>query len=290
MGALRIDYDGLIAVAIHDDHLGGAAEQVSLIFPDPAAHSLDPHAPRIEINDANIVDWSATSVAPQPNTSPLTFPLTGWDVTMLPDGLPPTGRVVFPPTRPDPADPSGIRLWDTPIRLLDLNAICGDEHLKDAYFDPAGSSTFPADLMGRFVVDSGIFHTGSLPNGTFEVWRFVLAGTEVHRQDSAAGFTSVSFPKEFARFVFTRLNDAHTQAMLTLKCPPASAVSICLKHTCLGSCARHKGKHLAIYYDMVQNAKRRPDPQFRFTDASYCPAGRFIRPPSGDAPPEFVTV
>jgi hypothetical protein len=286
--ALRIDYDGLVAVTNHDDHIGGATPKVSLIFPDPVEHGLEAHVPRIEIDDANIVDWSATSVAPLPNTAPLSFPLAGWEVTTLLDGLPPSQTVLFPIPRLDPGDPSGIRIWDTPVRLLNLAAICGDNRLQDAYFNPVGSSTFPADLMARFIVQSGIFHTKSLPDARFETWRFVLNGTEVYRQDSAAGFTTVDFPRYFVRFVFTLLKDQQTQATLTLKCPEGSKTAIRLKHSCRGSCSPHKGKHLAVYYDMVQNAQTRPDPQFQFTDASYCPAGLFMRPIVGAKPQEFL--
>jgi hypothetical protein len=288
MANLRVDYFGLVAVVIHDSALGGAAEKVTLLFPDPASEGLDPHIPRIEIADANIVDWGRTTLTPEPNTNPLTFSLKGWDVAVRPDDSS-ANMVTFPGPRPDPGDPSGIRLWDTPHRFLDMARIVdGDDSLKDEFFADPGLGKVPKELMGRFAFDSGLFHTVSLKTGKFEKWRFKWQGSYVHYQEAAGHFTSMFFPEEFVTFAFTNLATART-ASLVIKCPEGTAPNVKVRHTCLGTCKDHRGKHVPMYYKMMKNPLRKPDAEYQFTDASYCPPGRFMRSGGVDILNKFIS-
>jgi hypothetical protein len=283
MGTLRMDCFGLVAVVIHDDEIGGAANKVTLLFPNPETGEglgLKGHEPLLEISDANSVDWARTTVPPQPATAPLTFSLKDWDIVVRSDDKPPTQTVTFPRERQDPADPAGIRTWDRPDRFLDVKTICSGDALKDEFFGKPDSGAIPAELMGRLTIDSGLLHTGSLLNGSFEHWRFIDEEDdhkEVHTQDAAGQFSTVFFADQVVVFEFTPLRGGAEKKRLTLKCPGTTAIQSTLTHVCGDNCGDHKGKHVKMYYQMMQQPARTPEPVFQFSDTGYCPPGRFMR-------------
>lgn len=277
-GTVRINCDGLIAVAIKDpDNKPELVKRVDLIFINPentlpSSPTPEAHRPRLEIQDANLIDWSLTSLTPEPNVTPLTFSLTGWQVSVRPDGLPPSGTVNWPQRdRPDSDPRKPLRMLSSQKRLLDLKSICGESTLDGAFID---TQTPHADVLGFLTLETGVAFTMSTDTGNFDKWTFEGISFEQEAADSLALFVEA---EEFVTFQLTWLKDPALIKTITVKCKDRAS-TIALRHACrsTNSCKQHKGNHVMQYYKMTSvPPSQKPNPIPPTSESSYCPPAGF---------------
>lgn len=277
IGMVRMNCEGLLAVAIKDTSPVSASlvQRIDLIFLDPdsslpAAPAPEKHRPRLEVEDANLIDWSRTSLPYEPNVTPLSFPLTGWRVEVRSDDKAPSGEVQWPGNVPDPDAGGMLSVLSNQYKLLDLKTICGEGTLDPKFLQPQ------PEVLGTLALETGRAFTMSLNTGAFEEWGFEGSCTKHQTAEALALFVDA---EEFVTFQLTSIADATKTAKVTVGCKGRLS-RIKLKHTCRldnpNACKQHRGNHVAQYYKMTQPLPTNPPkPIPPHSDSGYCPPALF---------------
>jgi hypothetical protein len=278
MAGMRIDFEGLVAFEVVEPNEDKTtAKRIHAYFPNPWEHGLHPHAPRLVVPDASVVDWAKTSLPSLPSTAPLSFDLTGMHITLLSGSEPRPVEIAHVSTPsstiPDGDDAEGRRMLAGLDKVLDMLTLCGDGYLKSEY----ASASPPKDLVGRMVLDFGEVRTASKRLGNFELWEF-NPPHEALSQEAADTVVWTSPDLASLTFFLRSLADPRQTHTITIASRGSGTTLVALRHTCdEPSCGDHRGLHVPIYYAMAVAPQQRPVVSPPTSEGGYCPPSKFGR-------------